>query len=182
MDWHKYFTYDAVAGVLIWKNRPIDEFIGEREWKIWNTSRAGRVAACEARTKEGVPMSVVVGCNKFKPQTMRAHRIIWEMHYGRIPEKMEIDHRDGNPFNNKLSNLRIATSAQNGCNSRVRSHSKSRLKGVHYRENRPNPWRAAIKVMGGKVKYLGHFPTKGLAAVAYAKAALRYHGEYFRVQ
>lgn len=117
----------------------------------------------------------------FHTKFMRAHRIIWEMHHGPILERMEIDHRDGNPFNNKLSNLRLVTSAQNKCNSRLKSHSKSRLKGVMFSHRKTNPWRSTIRLMGGQLKALGNFPTKGLAAVAYAKAALRYHGEYFRV-
>lgn len=41
-----------------------------------------------------------------------AHRIIWKMHNGPIPAKMTIDHIDGDPDNNRLENLRLATQHQ----------------------------------------------------------------------
>lgn len=45
-----------------------------------------------------------------------AHRIIWEIHHGKIPEGMQIDHIDGDRSNNKIDNLRMVTPAQNNWN------------------------------------------------------------------
>jgi hypothetical protein len=38
-----------------------------------------------------------------------AHRIIYEMHFGQITDNSEVDHIDGEPSNNLLENLRLAT-------------------------------------------------------------------------
>ena len=115
--------------------------------------------------------------NKLYP----AHRIIWEMHYGPIPEGMHIDHRDGNPWNNRLENLRLATPSQNIMNASLSRSSKHGLKGVKMRKKKTCiRWEAYIKVDGKEIG-LGTHLTKGLAAVARAKAAIRYHGEFARI-
>jgi len=41
------------------------------------------------------------------------HRLVWESFRGDIPKDKEIDHIDGNPRNNKLSNLQILTRREN---------------------------------------------------------------------
>ena len=51
----------------------------------------------------------------------RAHRLIWEMYNGSIPEGVLIDHIDGDSLNNRLENLRLATRQQNNSNSKGKS-------------------------------------------------------------
>lgn len=46
----------------------------------------------------------------------QAHRVIWELVYGAIEEGYVIDHIDGNPSNNSLSNLRLVTYSGNSRN------------------------------------------------------------------
>ena len=46
-----------------------------------------------------------------------AHRLIFLMHHGYLPEM--IDHIDGNPSNNLITNLREATNQQNQFNSKL---------------------------------------------------------------
>ncbi len=41
------------------------------------------------------------------------HRIVWECFCGKIPEGLEINHKDGNKQNNCLSNLELVTHAEN---------------------------------------------------------------------
>ena len=41
------------------------------------------------------------------------HRLVYEAFVGEIPENMTIDHIDGNPYNNRLDNLRLATIRKN---------------------------------------------------------------------
>lgn len=41
------------------------------------------------------------------------HRLVWEAYNGPIPDKMTIDHIDGNPANNHIDNLRLVTRSDN---------------------------------------------------------------------
>lgn len=46
---------------------------------------------------------------KFNGKVYRAHCLVWLIHHGEIPEGFEVDHKDTDKLNNKLSNLRLAT-------------------------------------------------------------------------
>jgi len=102
-----------------------------------------------------------------------AHRIIMSPR-----DKEIVDHIDGNGLNNKRSNLRICTHAENMRNRKIASHNKSGYKGV-YKDNKKNRWRAEICF--NKKRYrLGSFGSAISAALAYDKAAISLHGEFAR--
>ncbi len=42
-----------------------------------------------------------------------AHRLVWETAHGPIPEGMQINHKDLDKTNNRLSNLEVVTPAEN---------------------------------------------------------------------
>ena len=98
-----------------------------------------------------------------------AHRIIWEMFNGPIPEGMEVDHIDTNPSNNDISNLRLATSSNNKWNMNRPSHNTSGFKGVSLFKA-TGKYEAYIKFNGRKI-HLGFFDTPELAHEAYKLAA-----------
>lgn len=87
-----------------------------------------------------------------------------------------VDHADGNPRNNRRSNLRLATYSQNAMNRRKGTRNKSGFKGVSFRKDR-NTWLAAIRVNGRLIK-LGKFATSELAAKAYDAAAVKHFGQF----
>ena len=72
--------------------------------------------------------SVQIGWN-----AIYLHRVIWEMHYGPIPEGYRIDHIDRDPDNNRIENLRLASRSENGCNQKRSSRNKSGYKNISCR-------------------------------------------------
>lgn len=109
----------------------------------------------------------------------RVHVAIWEMHNGPIPNGLMIDHIDGNPFNSRLNNLRLANHSQNQSNIPKKRHNTSGFKGVYWRAER-GAWRAEIRAR--KKKYmLGTFKTPEEAHAAYVTASHKLHGEYARI-
>jgi len=61
-----------------------------------------------------------------------------------------IDHKDGNPSNNRKSNLRNATSQENSCNLKLAENNTSGITGVWYDKSR-GQWVAEIKFHQKKI-------------------------------
>ena len=102
------------------------------------------------------------------------HRVIWAVAYKEWPA-CDIDHVNRDKLDNRISNLRKATAAQNRYNSKVRCDSQSGLRGAYKRRY---GWQSCITV--NKVKYrLGNFRTAEEAHAAYLEAAELLHGEFF---
>jgi hypothetical protein len=96
------------------------------------------------------------------------------------PQKGEkVDHADGNGLNNQRYNLRPCTHQENLRNRRISIHS-SAYKGVCWHKER-NKWRASITVDRGIHKFLGNFTSEVEAALAYNDAAMKYFGQYARL-
>ena len=92
------------------------------------------------------------------------------------PEKTEVDHINGDPLDNRKSNLRPCTHLQNMCNKRKQTNNTSGYKGVNWHIG-TKKWWARITVNGRQIS-LGIHPTKESAALAYNEAAKKYHGEF----
>lgn len=102
-----------------------------------------------------------------------AHRLAWLYVHGRWPEA-GIDHKDGDPGNNRLSNLREATNSENQQNQRrAQSCSRSGFLGV-YRPAPKRKWAAQITV-NGKMLYLGCYSEPEAAHAAYLEAKAKHH-------
>ena len=91
----------------------------------------------------------------------RTHRLAWLYVHGTWPAAW-LDHIDGNTSNNRISNLREATPAQNAQNQRLDCRaSKSGLLGAHWNKGRQT-WFSRIQY-NGRSKHLGNFETPELA-------------------
>jgi HNH endonuclease/AP2 domain len=133
----------------------------------WRISRGSVAAGTQAgkRTWDGYSVIRIDGTEHY------AHRLAWLYVHGEHPTA-EIDHKDRNPADNRIANLRQSSHAENTRN-RAR-HNRSGFKGVT-REG--SKWRATISV-GGRNIWLGYHPTAEKAAAAYDEAARLYHGEF----
>jgi hypothetical protein len=110
------------------------------------------------------------------PGTICIHRLILGDARGLV-----IDHIDGNGLNNTRANLRHCTRAQNSQNAKVRSHSKSGLKGVMLEscgKGHPRRWRSTVIASG--VRHRKYFDNAA-EADAWAKAKREeLHGAFSR--
>lgn len=95
-----------------------------------------------------------------------------------VPKGFQVDHIDGNGLNNRRSNLRAATVAENAHNRKKPANNSSGYKGVHWRK-RECKWIARIMVQGVRM-YLGHFDDPRSAHEAYCEASKHLHGEFGR--
>ncbi|MHC4596729.1 MAG: HNH endonuclease [Planctomycetota bacterium] len=103
--------------------------------------------------------------------TVSMHRVIM-----RAPKDMMCDHRNHNGLNNRKSNLRLCTSAQNQYNKRPKKGSTSIYKGVLLRSDCKR-WRAKIGFKGKRI-HLGDFANEIQAAMAYDDKAIELFGEF----
>lgn len=103
----------------------------------------------------------------------KAHRLAWFYVNGGWPS-LEIDHINGARADNRIANLREATSAQNKWNQhRLRAQKTSAFVGVSWLALRKK-WRAVIGV-AGQTKHLGLFSSERDAHAAYIQAKQQYH-------
>jgi hypothetical protein len=86
-----------------------------------------------------------------------------------------VDHINGDGLDNRRSNLRVCTFAENMANQSRHRDSVSRFKGVCWCK-RDSRWKALI--CG---QHLGRFDTEEEAARAYDRAALERFGEFARL-
>lgn len=93
---------------------------------------------------------------------VKAHRYIWWLVYGEIPE--QIDHINHITYDNRLENIRNVSHQQN--------HFNKKIKKGYYKNQ--GCFKAVIGVDGKKV-YLGHYETEAEAREKYLEAKKIYH-------
>jgi hypothetical protein len=168
-NWNELLTYDPITGILTWKNRPREHFTNQQSFSAWHTKYAGRVAGSRA---------ILGGCEyiviRHRGKKHLAHRIIWTMTEGPIPDDREIDHENRIGTDNKKKNLRLATRSQNLANKATRN--KTGYKGV--REQASSGRFYAGITIEGAFRYLGTFDTPMEASEAYQTAFKAHYGSF----
>lgn len=152
----KLIKYEPESGRFIW---------------IINAStrvRAGDVAGY-VRKKDGY---LVVRINGYG---YSAHRLAWFYVNGVWPGI--IDHKDRNPLNNAIANLREATTSQNGMNTGPSKLNTSGYRGVTWNKA-VGKWQAQARV-NGRSHYLGVFDVALEASAAYEGFCRNHHGQFF---
>lgn len=99
------------------------------------------------------------------------HRLILS-----FPVEMQVDHINGDPRDNRKTNLRACSQHQNVTNkSKTKNKTSSKYKGVY--KTKQGKFRAHI-MKNNKTISLGEFYNEIDAAEAYNEAAVLYHGVY----
>lgn len=138
---------------------------------FWRVFRGGR-------TKAGMKAGSIDSSGhvqiKVDGMTYQAHRLAWLYVTGKIPDS-HIDHINGVCADNRFSNIRQASHAQNMQNM-TKAHSNNKscgLLGVTWNK-RDQRWRAQIRVCGKK-RWIGAFSTPEDAHYAYINAKRELH-------
>jgi hypothetical protein len=100
------------------------------------------------------------------------HRIIYLMQHGKCPKI--IDHIDRNPSNNKIENLREATSSQNAINSFRKRKASSGVTNVSFNKKR-NKYGVYVRV-NCKNTFFGSFDDLELAELVAQEAKAKHYG------
>jgi hypothetical protein len=153
----KCFSYDAETGAVTWRRR-------DDRSATWNTRYAGRQVG--TLNSGGYYHTSVDGID------YSVHRLAWLVEHGEWPEH-QLDHINGDRSDNRLSNLRKVTPAENNRNIRRARNNTSGFTGVVYRKAE-RKWCAQIK-LGGKNKHLGLFADIQ-GAISARKEAEKHHG------
>lgn len=104
---------------------------------------------------------------------IRLHNFIFD---GEIPTGYEIDHKNRKKWDNRKSNLRLATRSQNNINRDVCKSNSSGYTGVSYMRSKQK-WRAYITVNNKQI-YLGLYNSVEEAYRVRVKAEKKYYGKF----
>lgn len=153
-----YLLYDCAGGVFTWIRSP------------GGGVKVGDVAGC--------PNALGYRQIQFRGHNYLGHQLAWFFVFGIWPTH-DIDHRDGVPGHDWITNLRPATHAQNLANAKLSKANKSGFRGVCF-ESYTQRWLASLKHEGWHLN-LGRFRTPDDAARAYDDAARKLKGEFARL-
>ena len=150
---NQLFSYDQSTGILT--------------WKLPTARNIKKGQAVGSFDKHGYRKITVDG------KTLLAHRVIWCMHYGAMPNG-DVDHINRNRLDNRIENLRLTTRSMNAVNS-THSRSSTGFRGITRMAD--GSFRAQIGGKG-KVKHLGFFKTAEDAKEFYELASVLKYGEF----
>jgi hypothetical protein len=110
-----------------------------------------------------------------------AHRVIWAISTGEWPSE-EIDHVNGIRVDNRLCNLREASSRDNKKNRAIRSDNTHGVPGLSLHKRGKKRWQALISTPEKRNLSLGYYATKEEAIIARraAEKALGYSPRHGR--
>jgi hypothetical protein len=135
--------------------------------RVTRAKRAKQGDVCGSKTGLGYIEMRIEGVR------VLGHRLAWFYVHGEWP-KHRIDHIDGDPSNNRLTNLRDVLHQTNMQNIALRNSTASGLAGAYPVGKR---FKALIR-LDGSSRHLGYFDTAEAAHAAYVAAKLKHHAGF----
>jgi hypothetical protein len=173
----KLLRYEPESGKFTWRTRgeylfPEGNRGSEALAKMWNKKFSGR----EAFTSDDA--SGYKQTNIFNVRH-KAHRVAWAMYYNEWPNG-DIDHVNGNPSDNRISNLRCVSHKENMRNMKKNATNTSGHLGVSWHK-KADKWMSFIGSGKSRI-YLGLYSDKDSAIRARKEAEKRlgYHKNHGR--
>lgn len=157
---HEWFDFDPETGEFTWKKRPSQAV------------KVGDKAGSMNKTRYGERKMLCIRGRRFY-----ASRAAWVYVNGDIPNKVLVDHINGDTTDDRICNLRVSSFYQNAWN-RVSKDGAKYKRGVSRAER--GRFRSAIQLPGQSSKFsLGTWDTEDEAHAAYMGAAAILHGEFW---
>lgn len=160
----RLLSYDPETGALTWLYRPREMFKTDQSFGMWNTRYAGKPA-----------FTYISHCGYHEGAIhnarYKAHRVAWALHTGEWPSD-QIDHINGCKTDNRITNLRVVSQADNCKNQKIKKNNTSGYTGVYWHK-REQQWYAQIRVNGSN-KFLGYFTNLDAAVIARTQADIDY--------
>lgn len=158
---------------VVWAARPPKMFFSHQGWADWYVrNRAGEPVKFYKGSQMG-HRSVKVRAGG-RDHSLQEHRIVWALAYGEYPA-IDLDHINGDPSDNRLSNLRPATRGENAHNRRRR---KPGLKGAYWH---PKGHWFSMVWDGKRLRGLGRYASAQEAHEAWVKAKAPIAGRFLHV-
>ena len=98
---------------------------------------------------------VVLSDKEHRRKTRNIHRLVTNAFIDNPNDKLCVDHKDNNRTNNRLTNLRWATTKENAMNQIISKNNTSGAKGISLHKQ-TKKWRARINIDGIEI-YIGLF-------------------------
>lgn len=131
---------------------------------------AGRVIG----TKPKMTRSNRYSITKIHGEHWCVHKLIYLYHHGYVPK--QLDHINGDASDNRIENLREASSSENMMNRRIFSNNNSGHKGVSWSKSH-NKWFVYMNV--NKVrKNFGYYDDLEIAALLASEVRDLHHGNF----
>lgn len=163
MKCKEYPSQDTLLTYFLYDN-------GFLRWKIKKSSNTVIDSIAGHVKDDGYSHVIIDG------QVYQIHRIIYIMFNGVIPSNLVIDHEDGNPSNNLIGNLQVASQSLNNAKRKIGCNNTSGYKGVTWNK-RANKWQAQIG-HNKKIIHLGNHNCPTKAALAYDTKAKELYGKF----
>lgn len=160
----------TINGTSVLSLDVINEYFEYKDGELyWKKDKNGKRAGLLAGSKTNHYRTI-----KFNGKQYGLSRIVFFMFNGYYPEN--VDHIDGDTWNNKIENLRASTPQQNNHNRRISSRNKTGVKGVSFCQQMKK-YKAQI-TLAYKQKHLGYFDDLELAGLVADEARSLYHGSF----